>query len=106
MSKLNCWEFKKCERQPGGKLVGELGECPASTTQQLDGAHGGQNAGRGCWVVAGTFCGGVVQGTVAQKEHNCWRCDFFQLVRKEEEKTDQGFSATLLGMMSSLKHHA
>jgi len=28
--KLNCWEFKKCGRQPGGPKVAELGVCPAT----------------------------------------------------------------------------
>jgi len=27
--KVNCWEFKKCEREPGGNRVDEEGECPA-----------------------------------------------------------------------------
>jgi hypothetical protein len=54
-------------------------------------------------VVAGTFCGGAVQGTEAQKQHNCWRCDFFQLVKKEETSSPLGFSATMLGMKSILR---
>jgi hypothetical protein len=28
--KLNCWEVKKCGREPGGVKVKELGVCPAS----------------------------------------------------------------------------
>ncbi len=102
MAKKNCWDFKKCERQPGGRLVGELGICPASTEKALSTVHGGVNAGRACWVVAGTFCGGVVQGTEAHKQHNCWKCDFFQHVRKEEEAAPAGFSGTLLGMQRVL----
>lgn len=103
MPKPNCWEFKKCERQPGGRLAGELGVCPASTYEKLNGMHYGKNAGRACWAVAGTFCGGTVQGTEAQKQHNCWKCDFFQSVRKEEEKAPRGFSATMLGMTRVLE---
>lgn len=103
MAKMNCWEFKKCDRQPGGKLTGELGICPAATDQTLNSTHAGINAGRACWVVAGTFCGGAVQGTEAQKQHNCWRCDFFQLVKKEETSSPLGFSATMLGMKSILR---
>jgi len=106
MSKLNCWEHKKCERQPGGRLAGEMGVCPASTQQNLNSIHGGKNAGRACWAVAGTFCGGAVQGTEAQKQHNCWKCDLFQLVRREEEKSEQGFSATMLGMTRVLEKRA
>lgn len=72
--KLNCWEHKKCGRQPGGQKAQELGICPVTTYQQLDGAHDGRNAGRACWAIAGSLCGGTIQGTYAQKLHNCWRC--------------------------------
>jgi hypothetical protein len=82
--KLNCWEFKGCERQPGGKKASELGVCPAATDKVLDGLHGGKNAGRACWLVAGTMCGGKVQGTFAQKYGNCEKCDFFKSVRGEK----------------------
>ena len=86
MVKLNCWEFKKCERHLGGRLTGELGVCPASTYDDLNGIHGGSKSGRACWVVAGTFCGGVIQGTEAQKEHNCWKCDFLSACQKRRRK--------------------
>ena len=52
--KINCWEFKKCGRQPGGAKAAELGVCPATVSAVLNGAHGGQNAGRACWVIAGS----------------------------------------------------
>ena len=103
MEKLNCWEFKKCGRQPGGHRVSELGVCPAATEKLLDGSHGGRNAGRACWVVAGSLCGGKIQGTYAQKLHNCWRCDFMARVKQEEEPTALGFSATRLGMERALQ---
>lgn len=84
MAKLNCWEFKKCGRQPGGEHEKDKGICSATTETALDGTHGGKNAGRSCWVVAGTLCGGNVQGTFAQKYKNCEVCDFYTTVRKEE----------------------
>ncbi len=101
--KMNCWEFKKCDRQAGGSRIAEFGICPASTDQSLSGMHGGKNAGRACWVIAGTFCGGKVQGSEAQKQHSCWSCDFFQAVKKEETPSSKGFSATLLGMKKVLE---
>lgn len=101
--KMNCWEHKKCGRQPGGSRAQELGICPVTVSQDLQGAHGGQNAGRACWAVAGSLCGGKIQGTYAQKLHNCWRCDFMNLVKKEEEPAVFGFSATRLGMERSLQ---
>jgi hypothetical protein len=102
-TKLNCWEYKKCERQPGGKRARELGVCPATTEQQLNGTHGGKNAGRACWVVAGSLCGGRLQGTYAKKLLNCWRCEFMNAVKLEEEESSTGFSHTRLGMERSLE---
>ena len=69
--KLNCWEYKNCGREPYGHNAKELGVCPAATESKLDGIHGGKNAGRTCWVVAGTLCRGVKQGTFAQKYSSC-----------------------------------
>jgi hypothetical protein len=81
MKKDNCWEYKKCGREPGGIKVHELGVCPATVEEGLDGTHGGKNGGRACWAVAGSLCGGKVQGTFAQKYGNCVICDFFKIVK-------------------------
>ncbi|GAB4338439.1 MAG: hypothetical protein Kow0089_10410 [Desulfobulbaceae bacterium] len=86
MSRKNCWEFKGCGREPGGPKAEELGVCPASTTKPADGINGGRNGGRSCWVLAGTMCGGRVQGTFATKLANCLQCDFYKLVLSEEGK--------------------
>ncbi len=100
---MNCWEFKKCGRQPGGARATEMGVCPVTIHQQLEGVHGGSKAGRACWVVAGSLCGGKMQGEYAQKLNNCWRCDFMNLVKKEEDPSMLGFSVTRLGMEKSLE---
>jgi hypothetical protein len=84
MSKLNCWEFKKCGREPGGSKVADLGACVAASEARTSGANGGRNAGRTCWAIAGTLCGGVVQGSFATKLANCMQCEFYQLVAREE----------------------
>ena len=63
---MNCWEYKKCGREAGGKNAGELGVCPAYPDQ-----------GRHCARVAGTLCGGKVQGIFATKLVNCMKCDFY-----------------------------
>jgi len=83
--KKNCWELKECGREPGGAVAVHLGVCPAATAGKLDGVHGGKNAGRSCWLVAGTLCGGKPQGTFAQKIETCELCDFFQQVKSEEK---------------------
>ena len=82
--KKNCWEAKKCGRQAGGKNVHQLGVCPVTTETRLDGVHGGRNAGRACWVVAGSLCKGEMQGTFARKFEHCEKCDFYLQVREEE----------------------
>ena len=86
MSRLNCWEFKKCGREPGGAKVAELGVCPAAAEVRVDGMNGGKNGGRTCWAVAGTFCGGKVQGTYAAKLLSCIECDFYDLVYEQERR--------------------
>ena len=45
MSKINCWEFKKCCREQNGSQIDELGVCPVFEEKRLDGVHGGKNAG-------------------------------------------------------------
>lgn len=57
---MNCWEFKKCGRDKSN-------DCPAYPSN-----------GAECWRVAGTMCGGKVQGTFAQKLANCMECDFYK----------------------------
>jgi hypothetical protein len=84
MGKMNCWEFKKCGREVGGPKSAELGVCPAAKETRLDGVNGGRNGGRACWPVAGTLCGGKVQGTSAAKLGNCLKCEFYQKVSTEE----------------------
>jgi hypothetical protein len=85
--KQNCWEAKNCGREPGGVHAKELGVCPASVEVKLDGIHHGKNAGRACWVVAGTFCSGKPKGIFAQNSHKCDTCDIYNQVRKEEFPT-------------------
>jgi len=82
--RLNCWEFKKCGRQPGGEYERDLGICPAAVDKRLDGVHGGTNAGRACWILTGTMCGGKVQGSFAKKYENCELCDFYKALKEEE----------------------
>jgi methyl-accepting chemotaxis protein len=64
---LNCWEFKKCGREAGGARAEELGVCPAYPDH-----------GHDCASLAGTLCGGKVQGNLASKIGNCANCEFFR----------------------------
>jgi len=84
MNKENCWESKNCGREPGGVKTSDMGECSASTDDSYTEYNDGKRAGRYCWRVAGTFCGGSVQGVMASKIMNCIDCDFFRKVKQEE----------------------
>lgn len=66
--KIKCWEYMKCGRDKDATI-----KCPAYP-----------NFGRICWVVAGTFCEGKVQGTFAQKYRNCKKCEFYKKVTNKE----------------------
>ena len=70
--KLNCWEFKKCGREQGGNKVDELGVCNESIDSHYDGRNNGKNAGRKCWHMEGTLCGGEKQGAFGQKAGLCY----------------------------------
>jgi hypothetical protein len=83
-SKKNCWEIKGCDRQSGGLKVPEMGLCPATTDSGASGVNSGSKGGRVCWALAGTFCGGKVQGTYASKVMSCINCEVFATVRREE----------------------
>ena len=86
----NCWEVQQCGREPGGVNADSLGICEAAVSRVYDGVNEGQFGGRFCWAIAGTLCGGQVQGTMAQKVTNCMLCPFYAQVVAE-----QGRSLTL-----------
>jgi hypothetical protein len=55
MKRKNCWEMKRCGREPEGKNATSLGVCPAALPSKYDGINGGKYGGRLCWTVTGTF---------------------------------------------------
>ncbi len=58
-----CWELKNCPYK----------ECP------VYGAKGAR-----CWQIAGTHCGGVVQGYFAKKFSDCKECDVYKEATQEQ----------------------
>ena len=54
---INCLKKKNCTRE----------SCPVF-----------HNETARCWQIAGTYCGGNVQGSFAEKYENCRKCDVFQ----------------------------
>jgi hypothetical protein len=82
--KLNCWQFKACGREPGGKNAAELGVCPAAAEERADGIHHGDKGGRSCWAVTGSLCKIENPGTPANEFGDCQQCSFYNMVRQEE----------------------
>lgn len=87
MTRINCWEFTGCGREPGGARVEALGVCPAALPGAWAGQNRGQDRGRICWVVAGTLCGGEVQGPPARKLKACLKCAFLRAVQEQEGRS-------------------
>jgi hypothetical protein len=100
MSKLNCWEYIRCGREPYGARVAELGVCPAAMERKADGFNGGKNAGRVCWAIANTLCGGKVQGSLVEKLTDCMECEFFKSVCEEEGFSFKGCHDVFLKLKS------
>lgn len=64
---VNCWDFHHCPRER--QMV-----CPAFQ----------QDAGRSCWSIDGTLCGGAAMGMNAKNLGSCTVCDFYRQVRAGE----------------------
>jgi hypothetical protein len=92
MALSNCWEAKGCGRNIGGERSEELGVCPAAREASVDGVNGGRYGGR---AIAGTLCGGKVQGNFASKLATCMECDFYQQVATEQGREFKGAAEIL-----------
>lgn len=68
----NCWEITGCGREMDGVKMEEHGECIVSK----------EGLGHSCWAMAGTLCGGEVQGSVAQKIGQCTSCGVHKLYNR------------------------
>ncbi len=79
----NCWEYMKCGREKGGINAEKSGVCPAAADNVFHGFNSGINGGRICWLMAGTFCNGRIQGTFAEKQHSCKNCEFYRQVQNQ-----------------------
>ncbi|MBU1702542.1 MAG: hypothetical protein KJ970_06890 [Candidatus Eisenbacteria bacterium] len=80
---MNCWELKKCGREPGGFQVDDLGVCPAAAAAWEPSSDKGDRS-RHCWDIAGTLSGGIVEGSFAVKLMNCAVCDVFLTIQQVE----------------------
>lgn len=84
--KTNCWEYMKCGRGPAqGNDI-----CPAASDTSFNGMNDGVNAGRSCWLVAGTECKGIASGTFAKDFETCRKCEFFKEIHSQESQISIG----------------
>lgn len=100
---MNCWEFRKCGREPGGRLAAKQGVCPAAEFEAADGYLGGTNGGCACAFVTGTFCEEVLQGTYRDKNKNCWDCGFYRRLRHDH---GAGFSMPAFALYLRKRNHS
>ena len=63
---MNCWDYVKCGRIPGGHRVEEDGVCPAYPD------HGNL-----CANVEGTLCQGPLEMAFTSKAGYCQTCGFY-----------------------------
>jgi len=91
--KKNCWEQLSCNKRG----------CPVRSEGRLNGVHDGLNAGRACWVVAGTRCKGKISGTFAAKITDCKECHFYQTVAKEEGMMFRNTLSLLATLQETIK---
>lgn len=94
--KKNCWEILRCEKK----------ECPVMSEKHLNGIHDGLNAGRACWVVAGTRCKGKISGAFAEKISDCKECKVYQTVVKEEGIMFKSTLSLLAALQEIIKEEA
>jgi len=102
MPKQNCWELKRCGREPGGPRAEALGVCRAITAACTDGMNGGLNGGRVCWAVAGTLNGDKKRHCSSTFD-DCLECDFFRMVAREEGARRCSAATVVIKVASALQ---
>ncbi len=96
-----------CGRGPEAGKGGRCKQCPAVLKSSFDGINEGINAGRSCWLVAGTFCSRKASGTFAEKRETCRDCEFYKHIHAGEGRTSlcirniDIFAYTHLGLVKS-----
>jgi len=80
---MNCWEYKNCGWEEGGRNAVKHGTCPAYP-----------HFGKHCARIEYTLCDGVVESTFAQKLTHCIRCNFYN--SHFYDKAYQGFRIDII----------
>ena len=83
-NKINCWDYMKCGKGPGGENTDEFGICPIAKETVADGLNGGMNGGRICWIIAENCCLEDVKCSKLHRKTSCFSCEFRYKVTIEE----------------------
>ena len=86
MIRLNCWQYRRCGREPGGENVSELGICNAALPSKNDLVNHGKNSGRICWTIADTKCDGEPTCKILDDINTCLTCEFLKYVTQQERQ--------------------
>jgi hypothetical protein len=83
---LNCWEYKKCGREPGGKYVEKYGICLVAIEKNCDGLNGGKNGGRSCWLWRESACAKIMKKSSIQNIRECRACAVYNSIKSKRLK--------------------
>ncbi|MCI5219061.1 MAG: hypothetical protein D3914_07680 [Candidatus Electrothrix sp. LOE2] len=83
-NRINCWEFKKCGREPGGRNIEKYGCCSVPVSIEYDGMNNGKNGGRSCWILRESACEKIMRACRVDEIKECRQCHFHTYVRKTE----------------------
>ena len=84
--KLNCWEFKKCGREPGGRNLALFGPCSVPAATGFNNINNGKNGGRSCWIIRESACEKIMRRCCVQEIRECRQCNFYRFVNEPEKE--------------------
>ena len=83
-NRMNCWEFKQCGREPGGRNVEKYGRCSVPVSVEHNGMNNGKNGGRSCWILREAACEKIMRACRVDEIKECRQCRFHIHVKKSE----------------------
>ena len=84
MNKINCWDYMKCGKGPGGEKTDKCATCPVASETLANGLNGGLNGGRICWIIAENNCIEDLKCSNLHHKSSCYSCEFRYKVTMEE----------------------
>ncbi|MCI5148900.1 MAG: hypothetical protein D3916_05850 [Candidatus Electrothrix sp. MAN1_4] len=86
-SKIDCWEFKKCGREPGGKNIEKYGLCSLVVSLEDNKINNKRNGERLCWSLRESACEGIMRECCVNEIKECRQCTFYIFL---QESYNQG----------------